>query len=91
MSTPAQLAAATVAAEEAEAVADLAVLQALSAAQGPNFNALVTALNAGKAQLASAARQTALANIIAELQGSLGDFQTLISTATAAETNPPAA
>jgi hypothetical protein len=89
--TPAQDQAAITAAIQAAAVADLALLTAFATANGGNFTTIEANLTTLAGQMSDAARQAEVTAIRAELAQSLADFQTLISTTTAAQTAIPVA
>lgn len=89
--TPAQQQAQITADIQAAATADLSILQAFAASNGASFNTVSTNLNAVANQMSDLARQQQVLNIRAELLQALADFQTLISTTTAAQTAVPIA
>lgn len=91
MATAAQDQAATTAAIQAAAAADLTRLNAFVAANGASFNTVSTNLATLGTQVSSLARAQQILAIKAELDQALADFQTLISSTTAAKSAIPVA
>lgn len=89
MATAAQDQAATTAAVQAAATADLVRLNAFSAANGASFTTVSGNLAALAGQLSSSARGQQVLTIKAELDQALADFNTLVSNTTAAKTAIP--
>lgn len=91
MTTPTQNQAAITAAIQAAATADLSLLNTFASANGAGFNTLSNNLATLASQMSDLARQEQVQTIQSALQGVLGQFQTLISNTTAAETATPVA
>lgn len=89
MATAAQDQAATTAAVQAAATADLTRLNAFVVANGASFTAVSNNLATLAGQLSSSARGQQVLTIKAELDQALADFNTLVSTTTAAKTAIP--
>lgn len=89
--TPTQNQAAITAAVQAAATADLSLLNTFASANAAAFNSLSNNLAALAGQMSDLARQEQVQSLQAALQGVLGEFQTLISNTTAAQTATPVA
>lgn len=91
MATAAQDQAATALAIQTAAAADLTRLNTFAGANGASFNTVSANLATLAGQVSSTARSAAILAIKAELDQALADFQTLVSSTTAAKTATPIA
>lgn len=91
MATPAQNLAATTAAIQAAAIADLPLLNGYASANGSAFVAIETSLGTLAGNMSSNARTAEVLAIQTMLAGALAAFNTLVSTTTAAQTVVPVA